>query len=93
MIREKLLRAGVANLKEFGYPNVNTVNILTDPIYSAFFLSMLRDNKGKVPQADPIISELIGEIESLAEVDEPKPKKRAATKVRRNNQASTSARR
>lgn len=46
MVREKLIAAGVRNLKEYGYPNVDTDNILTDPIYSAFFASMLADNLG-----------------------------------------------
>ena len=47
MIRDKLLSAGVKNLKEFGYPEVTKENILTDSIYSRFFKSMLEDNLGK----------------------------------------------
>lgn len=43
-IREKVIAAGVKNLKEFGYPDVNEHNILTDEVYSQFFESMLRDN-------------------------------------------------
>jgi len=33
-IREHLLKAGVKNLKEFGYPEVTTETILTDEIIS-----------------------------------------------------------
>jgi len=46
-IRSKLVSAGVKNLREFGYPHCDDKNILTDEIYKAFFVSMLRDNLGK----------------------------------------------
>ena len=46
-VRAKLIAAGVKNLREFGYPDVNDKNILTDIIYSAFFKQMLKDNIGK----------------------------------------------
>lgn len=42
----KLIDAGVKNLRAFGYPGADKDNILTDPIYRAFFSSMLKDNKG-----------------------------------------------
>ena len=32
-MRDKLIKAGVSNLREFGYPNCDEVNILTDEIY------------------------------------------------------------
>lgn len=51
-IRRKLIEAGVKNLKEFGYPNVDTKNILTDYIYRKFFESMLEDNKGQGVDAE-----------------------------------------
>jgi len=56
-----LISAGVKNLKEFGYPDVNADNILTDAIYKAFFLSMLKDNIGK--GYDAPIQELIDHLE------------------------------
>lgn len=58
-IREHLLKAGVKNLKEFGYPEVTTENILTDEIYKAFFKSMLEDNKGIDKQLDTVIEQLL----------------------------------
>lgn len=61
-IRSKLIAAGVRNLKEFGYPDVTADNILTDLIYSGFFLSMLRDNLGL--GFDRQINELIAEVEA-----------------------------
>lgn len=45
--RDKLIVAGVHNLKEFGYPEVTEKNILTDQIYKAFFKSVLEDNLSK----------------------------------------------
>lgn len=60
-IREKLISAGVKNLGEYGYPSCNAENILTDEIYSAFFLSMLKGNFGH--GFDREIKELITEIE------------------------------
>lgn len=63
-IKNHLLNAGVKNLKEFGYPNVNTENILTDEVYSKMFESMLRDNKGHSTNVDEVIEELLKEIKS-----------------------------
>lgn len=45
-IREKLIQAGIRNLKEFGYPSVNKDNILTDMIYSRMFDRMLEGHEG-----------------------------------------------
>lgn len=69
MIRDKLLSAGVRNLKEFGYPDVTKENILTDAIYSAFFKSMLEDNMGKgmdehVGALLKVVSESSGDVDS-----------------------------
>ena len=64
--RAKIIAAGVRNLKEFGYPSVTADNILTDQIYSAFFKSMLEDNKGK--GADGVINDLLKEIEARKKV-------------------------
>ena len=59
-MRDKIIEAGVRNLKEFGYPDASKDNILTDPIYSAFFKSMLEDNLGK--GADEVINQLLSKI-------------------------------
>ena len=61
-LRDKLLAAGVRNLKEFGYPGVTTENILTDSVYSAFFRSMLEEHSG-VGKADAQL--LLEEIKQL----------------------------
>lgn len=58
-IKQHLLKAGVKNLKEYGYPEVDTKNIITDIIYSGFFKSMLEDNKGNGKQVDEVIDELL----------------------------------
>lgn len=59
-IRNKLIAAGVRNLKEYGYPSVNADNILTDPIYAGFFKSMLDDNLGNGFDAE--INALLSEM-------------------------------
>ncbi len=65
-IREKLLMAGVNNLKEFGYPEVTKENILTDLIYSGFFKSMLNDNKGKAGnKVDAVINNLLSIVSCI----------------------------
>ncbi len=61
-IQEKLIKAGVRNLKEFGFPGCNTETIITDPVYSAFFSRMLGENKDQGFDAD--IDVLIGKIEA-----------------------------
>lgn len=63
-IKGGLIKAGIRNLKEFGYPEVTTENILTDIVYRQFFESMLKDNKGQSNKADVAIDELISEIQS-----------------------------
>jgi len=61
-MREKLITAGVKNLRKYGYPQCNKNNILTDQIYQAFFVSMLIDNKGIEKAIDSVIDELLAEI-------------------------------
>lgn len=61
-IRDKLIKAGVDNLQEFGYPECNSTNILTDLVYSKFFINMLEENKGYSGNIDKVIDELITEI-------------------------------
>lgn len=55
-IKQKLITAGVRNLKEFGYPYANNENILTDEIYKAFFSRMLDDNIGNGEIIDDAIN-------------------------------------
>ena len=62
--RNNLIRAGVRNLKEFGYPFVNEFNILTDEVYSKFFASMLAENKGHSVGIDQAIDGLLAEIKA-----------------------------
>ena len=62
MIREKLIKAGVKNLIDFGYEHVTEENILTDEVYKMFFANMLKENKGHSDSIDIEISKLLGEI-------------------------------
>ena len=62
-MKDKLIAAGVKNLRAYGYPDCNAENILTDMIYREFFASMLRDNKGKGgAEADQAIDELLAVV-------------------------------
>ena len=63
-LKAKLIDAGVKNLKEFGYPACNKDNILTDYLFSRFFLSMLKENKGVNKIVDQAIDELIAVCEA-----------------------------
>ena len=62
MNRDKLIAAGVRNLKAFGYPAVTADNILTDKLFSKFFRSMLEDNLGR--GSDALVKQLIAEIDA-----------------------------
>jgi hypothetical protein len=79
--RTKLIAAGVRNLRSFGYPTCDEKNILTDQVFSAFFSSMLKDNKGLGSrEADQAIDELLAECS--AEADAPEKPTRAKRKQR-----------
>lgn len=62
--RQKLIESGVKSLKEFGYPQVDAENILTDEIYSEFFKSLLEDAQGNDEKLDRVIDGLLQEISS-----------------------------
>jgi hypothetical protein len=55
-IRELLIKAGVRNLREFGYPACDEKNILTDLIYKRFFSQMLEDDPR--PQSKELLKEI-----------------------------------
>jgi uncharacterized membrane protein YgcG len=71
-------------MREFGYPDVNAENIITDQVYSMFFDSMLKDNLGH--GVDKAIESLRSEIAAARKAVEhtattnnsakPKPRKR-----------------
>jgi hypothetical protein len=67
-IREHLIKSGVKNLQEFGYPHVTEANILTDEVYKEFFKSMLNDNLGVKPEVDKVIQALLTKLEAEQEV-------------------------
>lgn len=72
-IRQKLIKNGVSNLREFGYPDVNERNILTDMIYKPFFVNMLKENRGLYPSVDTEISLLLKELEPAEAPGTPSP--------------------
>ena len=60
--RETLIRSGVNSLGTFGYPDVRPENLLTDPIYSAFFKSMLEGELGEVQRANPAVANVMRDL-------------------------------
>jgi len=64
-MRDQLIDAGVATLKEFGYPSVNPKNIITDHIYGIFFKTMLEGNLGDPAHDQDVLKKLIDEIDSI----------------------------
>ena len=67
-IQQSIIAAGVKNLREYGYPDVTTENIFSDPIYSRFFASMLQDNIGR--GFDIQVRSLLSQVEAAQEDDQ-----------------------
>jgi hypothetical protein len=62
-IKAHILKNGVRNLVDFGYPSCDSENIMTDPVYSEFFKSALKENLGQsTKQVDSVINELLSQI-------------------------------
>lgn len=64
-MRNKIIRSAVKSLREFGYPEVNEDNILTDEVYSVFFIAILKDGLGYSKELDTEISRLLEEIKQI----------------------------
>ena len=62
-IRDGLIKAGIQNLKDFGYPDVNKDNIMEAYIFRSFFKGMLEDSLGKNDAIDAEVNKLLAEIE------------------------------
>lgn len=75
-LRQKLIEAGVKNLKTFGYPSANSENILTDYVYRSFFKPMLEEDSNRVTkQLIKVCDGLLADIEK-AENDQTKKAKK-----------------
>lgn len=62
-MRSQIIRDCINNIKEFGYPDVNSENIFKDEIYSRFFRSILEQNLGENSFVDCAITDLLKEID------------------------------
>ena len=62
-LKENLIKTGVRNLQEYGYTDVTPQNLLTDEIYKAFFISMLKDKLGYNKEIDKVINLILSEID------------------------------
>lgn len=68
-LEDRLKQNGVRNMREIGYVECDTDNILTHEIYSAFFTSMLEGDIGKLPDVDYAIRNLLSIIRENAKGD------------------------
>lgn len=66
---QKLIKAGVKNLREFGYPEASEANIFSDYVYATMFRRMLDENLGHGKQIDDAILALKKRVD--AEIKEP----------------------
>ena len=64
IVQQKLIKAGVRNLREFGYPDCDSKNILTDMIYSAFFKTMLDDSPIHRKDVEGLLAEIAENTDS-----------------------------
>lgn len=62
-IRQVLINNGIKNLNEFGYPDVNEHNLLTDLIYASFFQSMLKQSREIATSKS--MNDIVSEIDAL----------------------------
>ena len=60
--RNTLIRSGVNSLGAFGYLDVRPENLLTDPLYSAFFKSMLEGELDEVQRANPSVANVMRDL-------------------------------
>lgn len=63
-IIDKLIDTGVTVLKEYGYPEVTKDNILTDKVYKAFYVEILKQNSGMNDNIDKAIQSIFQKMES-----------------------------
>lgn len=66
-MRDRIIQAGVKHLREFGYPTCDATSILTDPLYRAFFRSMVEGTLDEAAKGGSIEKACKG---VLAEIDE-----------------------
>jgi len=69
-LRMKLLEAGAANLRQFGYPSATADKIMGSLVFRSFFKRMLEDeeNVGKSATVDRVRQALLAEIAAAGAV-------------------------
>lgn len=81
-MRERIIATGVKRLRE-SYPDVNADNILTDPVYLAFFKESLNqtiEQAGDYSIIGRACHKLLGDIETAGQRTEPKAPKKGKAK-------------
>lgn len=54
MMRNRIINAGVRQLRDFGYPSCNAANIMTDTVFKEFFKTMLEGTFADAPEGGPL---------------------------------------
>jgi hypothetical protein len=69
-MRDRIIQAGVKQLRDFGYPDCTAENILRVPVYKAFFRKMVEGTRDEAPRS----SAIAGACEALLrDLDAPAP--------------------
>ena len=58
-IKDELIMQMVNRLRRFGFVHVNEENIITDEVYSLYFLKILNEKLGENAELDVVINELL----------------------------------
>ncbi len=61
-IKDKLINQAVTRLRNFGFVHVNEDNIVTDEVYSLYFLKILKEMLGENAETDSVINQLLNTI-------------------------------
>jgi hypothetical protein len=68
-MRDKIIATGVKHLREFGYPTCTATNIISDPLYRAFFRSMVEGTLGEAGEGSAIGKACKGVLAEIAAAD------------------------
>lgn len=62
-IRNDLVKKSIKKLKRYGFRNVDAKNILTDEVYTHYFIQFLYSSIGKSMKIDDVIVKILREID------------------------------
>jgi hypothetical protein len=72
VIQDKLIAAGLARAKDFGYDFATAETLVTDEVYGMFFEKLLMEAKGDCVKGSPVdraVDGLLGQIAKAREME------------------------